>query len=407
MLKLIWSPDLTTVDPGSDAYKLATDTLQVGGAVQSFARPWPRAFQAPNAALAKAVIDWVATQGNKPITLMVHGFAFDPTHPQTNPADDPFNLVYGIPGANLNARLSWLPIVGEADDNGNPGTGAAIAFSWLSESNVTQWADAGWNNSYLQPAFDFAPLAAQALAAVIAALQGCGKPFTILAHSLGTRTTCQAIGYLRFSTYAWQPQSLKRIVLLDGAEYLVDANRNLLGTGLGYEVFNIVNRNDLVLSWLAHAGSYPVRPRVGAGDSGRVIGYEGLKKTSTWIDIQIDRQDVQNWVQTHAGIQLNATAPNADNQIHDFATWNHWICYMDGVGNADGGNRGFLRRLLDLNQPGVAWFDANGYPVLDGARYVDEWYYGSFDPAIPDAPMTVAERQALEAPFPLGVIGIG
>lgn len=394
MLSLSWEPDLATANPGAAAYKSALDALRIrgmAGALQRF--PRPRGFVAPEPALTRALRDWAGGPGGAPVTLMVHGFDFDPRarNAASDPGDDPYRSVFAPPSTANPARLSWLPIAGVCDDDGAPGTGAAIAFAWLSKGNLVQWAGAGWNNMYLFPAFDLAPLAAQALAAVIAALQEIGRPFSILAHSLGTRVVSQAIGYLRASARPWTEGGLRRIVLLDGAEYVVDANRTLLGDGLDFDVVNLVNRQDRVLGWLAGAGSHPVRWN--GSDASRVIGYAGLRKSARWLDVQFDRSDVQEWIATHLGIHMTGTAPDSDNVFHPLATWNHWIGYMDGVGSADGGNRAVLRWLLGAHRP-LDWFDQSGFPVLAGGRLVDVPYYGRFNPDIPPTPMTVAERQA-------------
>lgn len=377
MLSLIWQPDFSaTTNPTDPDYRRATDLLasRDGAALQRF--PRPRGFVPPGEGLLAALTAWVGRQGGRLLTLMVHGGAFDPRDGATD-SDDPFERIYAPPSPTNPARLSWLPIVGVCDEAGRPGPGAAIAFGWLSRGALRQWAGAGWNNPYLFPAFDLAPLAAQALAALIAGLQQIGAPFSILAHGLGTRVVSQAIGYLREAPRPWPTGLLARILLLAGSEYVVDANRTLLGAGLGFEVFNLVNRSDAVLSWLVADGSHPVRWN--RSDAARVIGYHGLKNAPGWLDLPLDRAEGQDWIRTHLGLSVTGRAPPGDKALHRLAGMNHW------VGSMDPGNRALLRRLLDLGQPGLPWFEANAFPRRDDGR---------FDPTIPPTPMTIAARQA-------------
>jgi len=394
MLKILWEPRFDTLDPGSDQYRQTRDPLLVGS-TQVQAIPRARAYCPPSPALVEAVRSWVLAQGKRHITVMVHGFDYDPGD-KNSPDSDPFSLIYGVPWRNgLNPRLTWLPIVSEYDDDGNHlDSGTAIAFAWLSKATIGQFAGAGWNNPYLFSAFDLAPLAAQALAALIAAMMQAGPAsFSILAHSLGTRAVSLAIGYLRAGAPSLFPGNLHRLVLLDGAEYIVDANQNLIGGNLGFDVFNIVNTQDRVLTFAAHAGSHPVRQH--GSDAGRVIGCEGVMETPDWLDIQVDRSDVRGWFLARQGVEINAIAPDSDAAIHSLASWNHWICYMDGVGAPTGGNREMIRQLLDPARTSVSAFRAANFPVLPGGHYVDKFYYGRFDPAIPPTPMTLAARVAL------------
>lgn len=366
MLNVVWEPTFNTLDPGSDQYRATRDPLVVAGS-QVQAVPRARAYCPPSQALVSAVQSWVLAQKTSHVTLMVHGFDYDPGD-SGSPDSDPFSMIYGVPWRNgLNPRLTWLPIVGEYDDDGNPlNAGASIAFAWLSKATLGQYAGAGWNNPYLFSAFDLAPLAAQSLAAVIAALMQAGPAsFSILAHSLGTRAVSLAMGYLRAGAPTLFPGNLHRIVLLDGAEYIVDANQNLVGD-LGFDVFNIVNTGDRVLTFAAHAGSHPVRQH--GSDAGRVIGCEGLKVTPNWLDVQIDRSDVHDWFLTSRNVEINAVAPDSDAAIHSLASWNHWICYMDGVGAPTGGNREMIRQMLDPARTSVQGFRAANFPVLAGDR---------------------------------------
>lgn len=382
----MWEPD-GAIAPGEGGYAQRQDRLGLRGddasitVLQTFARG--ETAVDPNTALEKAIDDWIGGRSLERVTLMVHGFAFDPSRQIGGASDDPYELVYAVPDANPSAvthnwRLSWLPIVGETDNQGvDSGRNAAIAFAWVSEGSFSQYANAGWNNPYLYAAFDLAPLAAKALAAVIAALKRRGQKFDILAHSLGTRATSQAIGMLRPN---WEKGWLRRAVLVGGAEYCVDANANLLG--LDFDVFSLGNTDDSVLTWLAHSFSHPVRQY--GSDADRVIGCDGVKRDANWLDIQVNRQDVRQWISARYGATVTGDANPADETYHSNVTMNHWVYYMDP------GNRQFIATLLGNGIASLADFTQNGFPAG-----IDVGFYGNFNPDIPPTPTTMKDRIAL------------
>ncbi len=388
MLKVIWTPS-AAIAPGNPGFDETEDLLSVVTAQgpQVVARIRRDGSPVDLTALSQAVGGWIdggpRTAPIDYVSLLVHGFQFDPS--AGSPKDDPFNLVYGIPGnpaseTRPDPRLSWLPIVGEVDEAGtDAGRNAAIAFAWVSqERHSFEFAKVGWNNPYLYAAFDLAPLAARALAFVIQVLQARGQRTRILAHSLGTRATCQAIGALPSGMAL---DCLERVVLLGGAEYTVDANRNIVSRGLP-AVFNVANRRDAVLTYLAHQFSAPVR-MVGT-NSNRVIGAGGLKPALPgWLDLQLDRPDAVAWLGAH-GFSVRSEALSGDGAIHTAAGLNHWVYYMAE------GNRRLVRFLLSDPDASVSWFRQHGFP-----EGVVSSTYGVFDPTVPETPGSYAERMAL------------
>ena len=272
-------------------YGDTTDRLLAGdrSLLQGFVKA-DDGFAEPEAGLTAAVGNWIRDRGVRPqpVIVMVHGYLFNPIVTGAQGADDPFNLIYGMPPA-VNCRMSWLPLVGECDENGQHLAENAIGFAYRSEAGLAETSKAGWSNSYQYAVFDLAPLAARALASVLAALSKQPVTVRVLAHSLGTRTISQAIRLLR----ARMPANLDRVVLLDGAEFCVDAANNF--AGCPFDVINLVNRTDSVLRLGADQMCHPMRAN-GTLEA-CVVGYDGVGGSNTrWVDLQLDNHALSNWL---------------------------------------------------------------------------------------------------------------
>ena len=185
------------------------------------------AFAAPSPDLQNYVDSWLGRRDLRYVVVMVHGFDYDvsafnrDTGQPVDPRNDPYNLVFALPGKELAPvkPQSWLPIVGETDDGGNLLADRAIAFGWDSDYSFFG-AHACLENGYQYAALDVAPLAGRALATLIATLRDKGMAVHVLSHSMGTRVTCQA---LRQLADAGITNIVHRVVLLEGAEYSIDA----------------------------------------------------------------------------------------------------------------------------------------------------------------------------------------
>jgi hypothetical protein len=389
MLQLFWIPQAAGA-PDDPAYAAARDTLLAarnGPPLQAFSKTQLN-FVAATQALRDHLTTWAQARPDPtaPIFLMVHGYQYNPSIGSSNNPDDPFNLVYGYPGtpvgpgnARLDEHLSWLPLVGECDSAGNNRSETAIAFAWVSEAGIAEYGRACWSIDYQYAAFDLAPAAAKALAAVLDVLGSLGPPVRVLAHSLGTRTTSQAIGLL---ASAGRPATLDRVVLLDGAEYCVDAAANF--AQCAFDVFAVANRKDEVLS-LGMAVSNPVR---GAGTpEALVIGRDGLGANSRWLDLQLDKPALVTWF---AGAQAPngrtyALSSRHQNSAHHLAGMEHWTAYTND------GNRAFVHDLLHDPDFSVANFRASGVP--DG---VQSAMYGQFNGRpVPATPARCRDRQGV------------
>ncbi|HLZ65947.1 MAG TPA: alpha/beta hydrolase [Aliidongia sp.] len=356
MLKLVWTPTFAGA-PDSGDYATASDHLYLDAptqpALQDFPKPTPYGAP-PNAALSQALDQWLA--GKTRVVVMVHGYDFDPTETVGAMPDDPFGLVYGIPGqlfgtppSPIDVRNSWLPLVGETDDTGKPLADLALAFAWVSKDSFTDFADACWGNAYQYAALDAVPLASKALATVLKYIGSKGVEIDILAHSLGTRLTCQSIGHLVAGT---DDTTIKRIVFLGGAEFCVDASTYLRGRS--FEVFNLANREDKVLSLGAEMGCHPYR--FNNTSVALVIGREGLFSGGNWLDIQVDSIAAATWLAQAPGGRSYAVSGFKDSDLHSAAFLNHWVYYMNL------GNRAFVQALVTDRAMTISWFRANGFP---------------------------------------------
>jgi len=390
MLRMIYS---ATAAGAPRNYGTAIDQLQSDG--EQSLQDFPKAqagFALPEPALTAAIERWLTQRGpsTNPVVVMVHGFLYDPSQPMGPNSDSPFESVYGMPPGTQNS-MSWLPLVAECDEHGGNHSENAIAFCYKSEAGIAEYGGAGWSNNYQYAVFDQAPLAARALATILFCLGSHNVTVRVLAHSLGTRTLSQAIRLLR----ARMPANLDRVVMLDGAEFCVDAAANF--ENCGFDVVNIANRSDRVLAIGAQQMCHPIRP-TGSLES-QVIGFDGLGTTDRWLDLQIDRQPLVNWfaaANAPDGIPYTIQA-EAQDETHPFAGLDHWSCYTND------GNRALVRDLLFSDVMTVAQLKQHRVPSS-----VDSAAYGRFRQVAPPAtPQSRMERQRLLYPTNFGGGGGG
>lgn len=377
MLKVVWKAaqvgaPYARPDQRNASWFAQTDSLAIDA--PAVAQTLPRAadaFRPLDPAFDGALTAWVGAK--KRVVVMVHGFDYDPTEDGGPQQDDPTSSVYGIPSV-VGLGNSWLPLVGEYSADGTqPLADLAIGYSYRSLSDFTGYGDAGWSNYYQLAVWDQATLAAKGLAFLLATLVAKGIAVDILAHSLGTRTTTQAIGML---TPGVQDATIGRVVLLDGAEYTVDANR--VYAGRAFQVFNIVNRKDVVLSLGACQMCHPVR--YNDSDAARVVGRDGLRVATNWLDIQLDNPQAQAWLASNG---YPVTPDPAPDDVHSTPGLRHWVCYTNAL------NRALVSALVQNAAMSPGWFYGNGFPAGTNART-----YGQLDPFVPTTPPDAATRVA-------------
>jgi hypothetical protein len=394
MLKVIWTPAVAAA-PDTDACKRAVDTLTASFDDDTATAHFPR-----NPAAAPTGIDqvsgvvqrWLAVRSvpAAAIKLMLHGYSFDPRH-SGDPAYDPFTTIYGYPvGDGPEPRFTWLPLVEEYDPATRRLQETAIAFAWVSTGSMAEYATAGWSEAYEYACVDLACLAAKALAGLLAVLANLGVAVDVLAHSLGARVFTQAMR-LRAAD-----APLNNIILLDGAEFSVDAAA--VFKGRGFSVVNVTNEVDAVLAMGGEQLGDP--SRVPGSLQSCCLGRFGLGAVDSWsggypknwVDIALDRRDVQAWFKANGGYSLTATSTDT---VHPLAHLNHSACYTEP------GNRVWITDLL--------W-----KPAMNGAAFaanasLPKGVLGPTQPAfagvgIPTTtPMTLAARLAYQRSAGQGV----
>lgn len=369
MLKLIFSPRATGA-PDSAGWRQAVDRLLDGAG--TLLQPLPRPHDPytapaplPEAPLRDAIARWAPP--SRHVTVLVHGFEFNPV-PDENPApsDNPFNRVYALPNAEFPGHPgeSWFHIADEP---------SSIAFAWKSTGGLLDVANACWTEFYAYALCDLAPLAARALAAVLAACHAAGLTVDILAHSLGSRASVKALGLLAPT----QRTAVRRCVLLEGAEYCVDA-RDVAGR-VDTEFVSICNRADPVLADLA--GDFGDPQRLPNSVPSMVVGYNGLDRLPNWLDIELDPADA---ARRSAFTQFFAARGLSPSGAPFQGRGQHWSCYLWPD------NQKLLRRLL--YEPGYSIAALRSAGVPEGVQYAVP---GRFDNVpVPGLLPTCLQRQA-------------
>ncbi len=396
MLKVIWTLAVAAA-PDTDAYKRAVDTLAASFHDDTATAHFPRdPAAAPTGIdeLTGVVQRWLAVRSvpAAAVKLMLHGYNFDPRH-EGDPAYDPFTQIYGYPITDgPDPRLSWLPLVEEYDPATRRLQETAIAFAWVSTGSMAEYATAGWGESYEYACVDLACLAAKALAGLLDVLAAAGVAVDVLAHSLGTRLFTQAVR-LRAND-----APLNNVILLDGAEFSVDAAA--VFKGRGFSVVNVTNEVDAVL---AAGGEQLGDPsRVPGSIASCCVGRFGLGTLQSWgstggypknwVDIALDRRDVQAWFKANGGYTLT---PTSSDNVHPLAHMNHWACYTEP------GNRVWVTDLL--------WKPAMNGAVLAAIASLPKGVLGPTQPVFAGAgiptttPMTLAQRLAYQQGAAQGV----
>jgi hypothetical protein len=301
--------------------------------------------------------------------VLVHGYNWGQRAPDRAEFDaDPYRSIYADPESlpDGDQAQSWLPLAGAE---------RTVAFAWTSDPGFFDYANACWSNPYEYAVQDLAPLAAQALAAVIRALADAGRTVDLLAHSLGTRTAVKALQ--RLAGEPGYTDAVRRAVMMGGAEYSVDA---LAATPrVGTDFYNLVIREDPVLDWGAAELGGSQRPNNTMRS--RVIGLDGMKRRANWLDLQLDHQDrtsreeFQRWFDTLGGYRLSGEKAAGRGL--------HWAYFLNE------GNRELIRDLFDKPNFTVNWLRDQGCP--DG---VERFRYDSLTGRPPKPLLTCAKRKA-------------
>lgn len=213
-----------------------------------------------------------------PVVILIHGYRFCPSRP----ADDPHRTLYAWrPEAASWKVLSWPEGLGFRP--GDPAGGLCIGFGWPAlppRASLLRSGRTGFAHVY-----DRAGAMGLWLAELIRRLQALlpGRPVDVLAHSLGARVALAALPALDAAP--------GRMLLLGAAEFdarareALDASRGDLP-----EIYNVTARaNDIY-----DAAFETFAPRRDWGE--RALGLGLREPLPGWLDLQLDRADVTDWV---------------------------------------------------------------------------------------------------------------
>lgn len=238
-----------------------------------------------------------------PVVVLVHGFNF---HPGGRADCDPHCTLFAAePGAALgDPRVrSWPEGLGFLDDQGE--SGLCVGFAWPASApflgSLVTRGRTGFACVYERAGAS----AADRLAELVALLQRLapGRPVDILAHSLGARVALAALG--RLETPAG------KLILLGAAELGARAAAFMQAAPEPPHVYNVTSRaNDLYD--LAFETFVP-----GRGRGERAVGAGLGVEMPTWVDLQLDRAEVTDWINGR-GVPLGASS----------ARLCHWDFYM-------------------------------------------------------------------------------
>lgn len=277
--------------------------------------------------LTKTLAKAFPAKEQRPVTIMVHGFNFNPSDGGARIENDsPYAGVYAPPGKDgylgkQYTNASWLPIVGlgpRPDLTPEEADPPVIAFAWDSQPDGIFDGSLGWSNFYEGALHDHAPAAARGLAAVVDALVTTGRRVRFLAHSLGTRTVLRALDILDGKPAA----QIERCLFMAGAQYSVEVKR-VIDKYPKTAFINIGHRKDFILTELGQ--KMDTRRTIQGLDAGRgeflmrTIGARGLAAgISNWLDLQCDGasqangQTLSDWFHDEAWGAFNADAYDLD-----------------------------------------------------------------------------------------------
>lgn len=311
--------------------------------------------------IARAASDLAPDQ---PVVVMVHGFLFDPKaaiSPTPEETDNPHGRVYHFvsgqePEEQRHHTSSWPLGLGFEPDDATGSGGLALAFGWQSQPGFASSLINHFQNFYAR-AYENAGSTAWILVNAIHALNELlpGHPIDLFCHSLGSRVVTRALAMvakqaaddstdndskiLPLPSAKTILDSIGRIVILGGAEYVVEAQlmrRRLERMPLQQmpQVYNFVSRENDVLDKLGENFG----PRT-FGNS-QVIGHNGLDvegRFEGWMDLQIDHAALQSWMSARDH-EISGDRPGN--------VWDHWYYYT---------YRGNMRLYNDILRNRAAW----------------------------------------------------
>ncbi|MBB3984430.1 pimeloyl-ACP methyl ester carboxylesterase [Sagittula marina] len=217
------------------------------------------ALHGSSAPLLSALRDALAEDAG-PITVMVHGFRYQPGRA----GNCPHETLFAREPRTTRRIVGWPRHLGL---RGQAGEGLGISFGWPARGTVWQ-------------AFEQADLAGRALATFLSDIRTLApeRPIHAIGHSMGARVILRAI---RDS----DPETLRRVILLAGAEFEETAKICLTSpAGLHTQVLNVTSReNDVFDFMLEHLITAP-------GKRSKMLGHAagGSLSIPNMVTLQLD-----------------------------------------------------------------------------------------------------------------------
>lgn len=248
-----------------------------------------------------------------PIVVLIHGYKFDPDLPEA----DPHRLLYAFRPNSADGRRirSWPQGLGFAKTGGRGGL--AVGFGWPARLPLLGSLLTTRRTGFAR-AYDRAGDYGARLADLIHLLRRLapGRDIDLLGHSLGARVALASLPHLDAAP--------GRMLLLGAAEFGSRARDYLAAAprGRAPDVYNITARSndiyDALFEQFAPRGG--LLNDSGAGH-GRAVGLGLGADLPNWLDLQLDRQEVTDWISAR-GMTLTRTE----------ARHCHWAFYtLDGA----------------------------------------------------------------------------
>ena len=271
-----------------------------------------------------------------PVTVMVHGFLFDPRDTVSdNPkdTDNPHGRLYHFhvrPKAEeVRHHTSGWPVrLGYSADDSTGGDGMVLAYGWHSRPGFAESLIRGGQNFYARAYGNAGPAAWNLLTAlhVLDHKLAAGKKITLFCHSLGSRVVFRLLAMAANHGRHDLLDRIDKVIVLGGAEYVVEARlmqRRLADAGFLDRIsfYNVVSRENDVLDKLGENFG----PRTFGNTN--VVGHNGLDVEETrslgsyWVDMQIDSPEFARWIKQHKGFDVTGDNPEA--------IWDHWYYFTD------------------------------------------------------------------------------
>ena len=254
-----------------------------------------------------------------PVVVLIHGYKFRPGR-GGRPGEDPHRSLYAFaPDAPCWKVRSWPQGLGF--DPEDPATGLCVGFGWpAAEAHLPALIAEG--RTGFARVYDRAAAIGATLAALIARLQAAlpGREIDVLAHSLGARVALAALPHLEAAP--------GRMLLLGAAEFDARAREALDACRAPRPpaIYNVTARaNDIY-----DAAFETFAPRRSWQE--RAVGLGLGDPPPCWLDLQIDRAEVTDWIVAQ-GVPLTPAR----------ARFCHWSFYIrDGAFDL---YRAILRRV--------------------------------------------------------------